>query len=75
MDEKQKKLKRMAIWLIAVFATVFAVVMALFWLLTGSAGFSSIGMAFRYGWSIFAIVGVLCILIYFIYKGFLGRKK
>ena len=33
MNDNSKKLKKMAIWTIAVFATVFAVFMALFWML------------------------------------------
>jgi hypothetical protein len=79
MDEKTKKLRKMAIWTIAVFATVFAVFMALFWMINyplsnGSAIdvlLSSLGA----GWPIFLIDAVLCLLAYFGYKLYLDRKK
>ena len=79
MDENSKKLKRMAIWTIAVFATVFAVFMALFWLVnypvTGGSAWSVLVAALSTGWLIFLIAAVLCFLVYFSYKYYLGHKK
>jgi hypothetical protein len=79
MDDNSKKLKRMAIWTIAVFATVFAVFMALFWLINypviGGSAWSVLGAALSSGWSIFLIAAVLCFLVYFSYKYYLSHKK
>ncbi|MBM3153633.1 MAG: hypothetical protein FJZ96_15760 [Chloroflexi bacterium] len=75
MDEKQKKLKRMAVWLIAVFAAVFAIVITIFWQITGGVGLSSIGLAFKYGWPILAVAAALCLVVYFAYLFLVNRKK
>lgn len=79
MDEKKKKLRKMAIWTIAIFATVFAVFMALFWMftwpLTGGSAFQGVLAALAAGWPIFLIVAVLCLVVYFSYKLYLDRKK
>ena len=69
----------MATWTIAVFATIFAIFMALFWLITypvtsGSA-WNVIGEALKAGWLIFVIAAVLCLGTYFGYKLYLERKK
>jgi hypothetical protein len=77
MDNK-KKLARMAIWTIAVFATIFAVVMAVLWMPLFNSGvpaFAAIGQAFAAGWVIFLVVAVLCVAVYFGYKFYLNRKK
>jgi hypothetical protein len=78
MNENTKKLKRMAVWTIAVFATIFALVMAALWIPLFNAGASAlgaIGQAFAAGWSIFVIVAILCFAAYFGYKYFLNQKK
>ncbi len=58
---------------------VFAVFMAMFWLLTypvtvGSA-FNALGAALGEGWPIFMIAAVHCFGAYFGYKLYLDRKK
>jgi hypothetical protein len=78
MIENSKKLKKMATWTIAVFATIFAVVMAVLWIPlfnAGASAFGAIGQAFGMGWPIFLIVAILCFAAYFGYKVYLGRKK
>ena len=54
----------MATWSIAVFATIFALFMALFWLLvypaTGGSVWNVLGAALGAGWPIFVIAAVLC---------------
>lgn len=79
MKDNSKQLKKMATWTIAVFATVFAVFMALFWLLayptTGGSAWNILGAAFGTGWPIFVIAAVLCFGAYFGYKLYLDRKK
>ena len=79
MDDNSKKLKKMATWTIAVFATVFAVFMAFFWLFNpqqvGGSSWSKLGAALSSGWIIFLTTAVLCLAAYFGYKMFLNRKK
>jgi hypothetical protein len=78
MDENSKKLKRMATWTIAIFATIFAIVMAVLWIPlfnAGASAFAAIGKAFAAGWVIFLIVAILCVAAYYIYKYYLGHKK
>jgi hypothetical protein len=78
MNENTKKLKRMAVWTIAVFATIFAIVMAVLWIPLYNAGataFGAIGQAFAEGWLIFVVVAILCFAAYFGYKYFLNQKK
>jgi polyferredoxin len=76
MDENKKKLRRMAIWLIAVFAATFAIVLTVLYLPFLHAGIGSpILLALGSGWWLILIVAVICIAIYFVYKVILGRKK
>ena len=79
MNDKPKQLKKMATWTIAVFATVFAVFMALFWLLvypvTSGSVWNVLGAALSAGWLIFVLAAVLCFGTYFGYKLYLDRKK
>jgi len=79
MKDNSKQLKKMATWTIAVFATIFAVFMALFWLLkypvTSGSLWNVIGEALKAGWLIFVIAAVLCLGAYFGYKLYLERKK
>ena len=78
MNDNSKKLKRMAIWTVAIFATVFAVVMAILWIPLfngGASPFGAIGQAFVEGWLIFLIALILCIGTYVGYSYFLKNKK
>lgn len=79
MDDKKKKLSRMAVWTIAIFATVFAVFMAAFWMLTypvmGGSAANVLLAALGSGWPIFLIVAVLCLGTYFGYRMYLNKKK
>ncbi len=78
MMDNSKKLKKMATWTIAVFATIFAIVMALLWIPyfnMGHSALTAIGQAFGAGWRIFVVVAILCIAAYFGYKYYLDRKK
>jgi hypothetical protein len=79
MDDNSKKLKKMATWTIAVFATVFGVFMALFWLLnypvTDGSAWNVLGAALASGWLIFVVAAVLCIAVYFGYKMYLDSQK
>jgi len=71
MDEKKKKLRRMAIWMIAVFATAFAIVLTVLYLVARG----SIGAALAGGWWLILILVVICVAAYFIYKMILDKKK
>ena len=78
MDEKKKKLRRMAVWTIAIFATIFAVAFAILWLPIypeSSSAMSALGQVFAAGWLILVIDLVLCVAVYFGYKFLLERKK
>ncbi len=78
MDENKPKIKRMAVWTIAVFATIFASVMAALWIalynVSGSAS-SALGGAFASAWPILLIDLVLCAGVYFGYGYYLNHKK
>ena len=78
MNENTKKLKRMAIWTVAIFATVFAVVMAILWIPLfngGASAFGAIGQALAAGWLIILIALVLCVSTYVGYSYYLKSKK
>jgi len=79
MKDNSKQLKKMATWTIAIFATVFALVMALFWMLSypmsGGSVWKALGDALAAGWPIIVIAAVLCLVAYFGYKIYLDRKK
>jgi hypothetical protein len=78
MDDKKKKLKKMATWTIAVFATIFAVTFAVLWLPTyklSSTALATIGAIFSEAWLIILIDLVLCGGAYFGYKFYLDSKK
>lgn len=76
MDDKKKKLRKMAIWLIAVFAAAFAIVLTVLYLPFLHGGVANpVLKAFGAGWLPIVIVGVLCIAVYFVYKVVLERKK
>ncbi len=76
MDEKKKKLRRMAAWTIAIFATIFAITFAVLWLFTYSgSGFGTIRNIFREAWLIILIDLVLCAGAFVGYKLYLDAKK
>jgi hypothetical protein len=79
MNDKQKQLKKMATWTISVFATVFAVTMAVIWLVkyptTSGSTWNVLGAVLSTGWLIFVVAAVLCLLAYIGYKFYLDRKK
>jgi hypothetical protein len=79
MNDNSKKLKRMAVWITAIFATIFAIFMAVFFLmnypLSKGSVWNGLGAAFGSGWPIFLITAVLCLGTYFGYKMYLDRKK
>jgi type VI protein secretion system component VasF len=75
MDNK-KKLRRMAIWMIAVFAAAFAIVLTVLYLPYSIAGSSSpLLQALASGWWLILILAVICVAAYYGYKLYLNRKK
>jgi len=78
MDYKQRKLNRMASWTITVFATAFAIVMSVMWLIkypiTSGSTFHVVIEVLASVWVIVLVVAVLCILAYFIYAYYLDRR-
>ncbi len=78
MDEKNKKLRRMATWTIAIFATIFAVTFAVLWLVSnhqGASAFGTLGTVFQRGWVILALDLVLCAGAFVGYRYYLNAKK
>lgn len=78
MNTNTNKLKKMATWTVAIFATVFAIVMAVLWIQLYSAGspaMTALGQAFGEGWLMILITLVLCIGTYFGYFFYINRKK
>jgi len=79
MNDKSKKLRKMATWTIAVFATVFALSTAVLWLLkypiTTGSNWNVLGAVLASGWLIYVVAAILCIAAYFGYKYYLDRKK
>ena len=78
MNENSGKLRKMATWTVAVFATVFAVVMAALWIPIYNSGvpaFPAIGQALANGWSLILIAFVLCVGTYLGYILYINRKK
>jgi uncharacterized membrane protein len=70
MDDK-KKLRRMAIWMIAVFAAAFAIVLTVLYLVAKG----NIGLALASGWWLILILAVVCLAAYYGYKLYMNRKK
>lgn len=78
MDEKTKKLKKMATWTIAIFAAVFALTVAILWLMLypmNTSSMGTLGQVFGSGWPVMAADAVLCLVAYFGYKLYLDKKK
>jgi hypothetical protein len=74
----ENKLKKMATWTVAIFATIFAVVMAVLWIQLYGAGtpaLGALGQAFAEGWVMILIALVLCAGTYFGYYLYINRKK
>ncbi len=78
MDETKKRIRRMAVWTIAIFATIFASVLAALWLViynNGTASGAALGKAFGVGWPILLVDLILCAGLYIGYSYSLNRKK
>jgi len=78
MNDNSQKLRKMATWTVAVFATVFAVVMTVLWIPLYNAGtpaFTAIGQALAEGWLMILIVLLLCVGTYLGYSLYINRKK
>ncbi|RME87178.1 MAG: hypothetical protein D6770_10000 [Anaerolineae bacterium] len=73
-QEKEKLLRLMRYWLLGTFSIVFAAITAFFWQFTGGYGWTSIWMAFRFGWPGWGVTGALCVLTYLGYKWYLLRR-
>lgn len=77
MDYKQRKLNRMATWTITVFATAFAVVMSVMWLvkypITVGSTFHVVMEVLASIWIIVLVTAALCILAYLVYSFYLDH--
>ena len=78
MNNNSNKLKKMATWTVAIFATIFAVVMAVLWIQLYGAGTPALkvlGQAFAEGWVMILTALVLCAGTYYGYNLYVNRKK
>jgi hypothetical protein len=78
VNPNANKLMKMATWTVAIFATIFAVVMAVLWLQSygaGSPAFIALGQAFAEGWLMILIALVLCAGTYLGYFLYVNRTK
>ena len=79
MDNRKRNLNRMATWTITVFATAFAVVMSVMWLLkyptTPGSSLQVVTAVLSAVWLIVVITALLCIATYFSYSYYLNRKR
>jgi len=79
MNDKKKKLSRMATWTVAVFAAVFALTAAIMWLvyypMTAGSSWNVMVAVLKASWPIFLIDLVLCAGVYVGYKLYLDRQK
>jgi hypothetical protein len=78
MDDKKKKLRSMAVWTLAIFATIFAVAFAILWLPIypmSNGAMNALGQVFAKGWLILVLDVVLCAGVYFGYRFYLNSKK
>ena len=71
MDEKEKLLNLMRFWLFGTFVIVFAAITMYIGLFTNRDAW----MALRAGFPIWGLVGLLCVVWYYAYKWYLGRKS
>lgn len=67
--DKQKMLKLMRFWLFGTFIIVFAAVTLYAGLWTGTAIFSQMNY-----WLIIVLTAILCVVAYYIYKGYLDKQ-
>ena len=78
MDDKKKKIRKMATWTIAIFATIFAVTFAFLWLPIfpqSSSALAAVGAVFAQAWPILLIDLVLCAGLFFGYSAYVNRQK
>jgi hypothetical protein len=78
MDEKKTKLRRMAVWTLAIFAAIFAIAFAILWLPIyplSNGAMSALGQVFAVGWPILLLDIILCAGVYFGYRYYLNHKK
>ena len=66
----EKKLKLMRFWLFGVFVIVFAALTAFIYI----PAVGDIWLAVKSGWMIWGGTAVLCVVVYYFYKWYLGRK-
>ena len=66
----EKKLKLMRFWLFGIFVLVFAGITAFIYF----PALGDIWLAITSGWTLWGGTAILCILAYYGYKWFLGRK-
>ncbi len=67
--DKQKMLNLMRFWLFGTFIIVFAAVTLYAGLWTGTAIFGQINY-----WLIIVLTAILCVVAYYIYKGYLDKQ-
>ena len=77
MDEKKKKLRRMATWTIALFGAILAVAFGVLWLVNQDAGSKTavLGQVLKSGWLVLLVDLVLCGGVYVVYNLVVNRKK
>ncbi|HEX7620877.1 MAG TPA: hypothetical protein VF359_06730 [Anaerolineales bacterium] len=78
MNDNSLKIKKMASWTLAVFATLFAVVMTVLWTplyTSGTPALIAIGKAFAEGMLIILIAIVVSVGIYLGYSIYINRMK
>lgn len=77
MDDTKRRIQRMAVWTVTVFATVFSVTMALFWMLAwplAETPLESAWLALSFGWPVFLASAGLCAGAFFLYRFLVKRK-
>lgn len=78
MNDNSLKIKKMASWTLAVFATIFAVVMTVLWTplyTSGTPTLIAIGKAFAEGWLMILIAIAVSVGIYLGYSFYINRMK
>ena len=78
MDEKNIKLRKMAAWTIAIFATILAIAFAVLWLPIypqSNNAMAALGQVFASGWLVLVLDLVLCAGVYFGYRYFVNSQR
>jgi len=78
MDEKSNKLRKMAAWTIAIFATILAIAFAVLWLPIypqSNNAMAALGQVFASGWLVLVLDLVLCAGVYFGYRYFVNSQR